>query len=124
MMNVRVLIGAVLTAMLFLNGCYMTKEQRWEAFDAERRQEVGVKTTAYYLTEWGKPKKRMRSPRWRGSIDVGVLRLWRRRGLAEDPDLHARWGLKGFSAGILAQRSLVSRNVRFPRGLMLRSPTL
>jgi len=74
MMNVRVLIGAVLTAMLFLNGCYMTKEQRWEAFDAERRQDVGVKTTAYYLTEWGKPKKRMRSQ------DGGEVLTWESSG--------------------------------------------
>jgi len=34
----------ILTMLLLLTGCFMTLEQRWEAFDAERRQEIGVKT--------------------------------------------------------------------------------
>jgi len=51
----------ILSALLFLTGCFMNLEQRWEAFDAERRQEIGVKTKDYYLTEWGKPTKRTKS---------------------------------------------------------------
>jgi len=51
----------ILTMLLLLTGCFMTLEQRWEAFDAERRQEIGVKTKDYYLTEWGKPAKRVTS---------------------------------------------------------------
>jgi hypothetical protein len=50
----------VITAVL-LAGCSMTLEQRWEVFDAQRRQEVGVKTKDYYLAEWGTPTKRTRS---------------------------------------------------------------
>ena len=51
----------VLTTLLLLSGCFMSLEQRWEAFDAERRQEIGVKTKDYYLAEWGKPTKRTKS---------------------------------------------------------------
>lgn len=49
------------TVFLLVTGCFMTLEQRWEAFDEERRQEIGVKTKDYYLAEWGKPAKRDRS---------------------------------------------------------------
>jgi hypothetical protein len=35
-----------LTALVWMGGCG-TLEQRWETFDAERRQEVGVKTKDY-----------------------------------------------------------------------------
>ena len=48
-------------ATLLLTGCYMTLEERWQAFDAERRQEVGIKTKDYYIAEWGNPSKRTRS---------------------------------------------------------------
>jgi hypothetical protein len=58
MKKLSALSPVVLTGMLLLVGCYTTLEQRWEAFDAERRQEIGVKTKDYYLTEWGKPTKR------------------------------------------------------------------
>ena len=50
-----------LILVLFLTGCFNTLEQRWEAFDAERREEIGLKTKDYYLTEWGKPAKREKS---------------------------------------------------------------
>ncbi len=53
---------ATLTPTQLLTACYMTMEQRWEAFDAQRRQEIGVKAKEYYLSEWGKPAKRTRSP--------------------------------------------------------------
>jgi hypothetical protein len=50
-----------MVVMLLLTGCYATMEQRWEAFDADRRAEIGVKTKDYYLSEWGKPAKREKS---------------------------------------------------------------
>lgn len=52
------LLGAMLMTLVCMTGCPLTLEQRWEAFDADRRQEIGVKTTDYYLSEWGKPAKR------------------------------------------------------------------
>jgi hypothetical protein len=61
MTKLSMLFCIILTLMFLLTGCYMTLEQRWEAFDAQRRQEVGMKTKNYYLTEWGKPTKRTRS---------------------------------------------------------------
>ena len=54
-----VLLSATLVA-LPLPGC-LTLEQRWQQFDTERRQEIGVKTKDYYLNEWGRPAKRMKS---------------------------------------------------------------
>lgn len=55
-----VLLNATLVAMALLSGC-LTLEQRWEHFDAERRQEIGVKTKDYYFNQWGKPWKRVKS---------------------------------------------------------------
>jgi hypothetical protein len=49
-----------LMLMLFLTGCFNTLEQRWQAFDADRTAEIGMKTKDYYITEWGKPAKRAR----------------------------------------------------------------
>ncbi len=55
-----VLLSAAVVALTLLPGC-LTREQRWEQFDTERRQEIGVKTKDYYLNEWGKPAKRVKS---------------------------------------------------------------
>ena len=55
-----VLLSVTLAALLSLPGC-LTLEQRWEQFDQDRRQEIGVKSKDYYLSEWGKPAKRARS---------------------------------------------------------------
>ena len=55
-----VLLSAALLALTLLPGC-LTREQRWEEFDTERRQEIGVKTKDHYLNEWGKPAKRVKS---------------------------------------------------------------
>jgi hypothetical protein len=52
-------IGLIL--VLALGGCFSTMEQRWEAFDADRRAEVGVKAKDYYVSEWGRPGKREKS---------------------------------------------------------------
>src|SRR5262245_59881626 len=57
----RSLYCIILTALFLSAGCYMTMEQRWEAFDAERRQEIGVKTKDYYLNTWGKPSNRTKT---------------------------------------------------------------
>ena len=38
-----VLLSLTLTAFISLPGC-LTLEERWEAFDTARRQEIGVKT--------------------------------------------------------------------------------
>ena len=61
MTSLNRLFCLIVTALLLLSGCYMTLEQRWEAFDAERRQEIGVKTKDYYLTEWGKPTNQIKT---------------------------------------------------------------
>ena len=54
------LFSVSLTALVSLSGC-STLEERWQQFDVERRQEIGVKTKDYYLSEWGKPAKRTTS---------------------------------------------------------------
>jgi hypothetical protein len=59
-----------LMLMLLLTGCFNTLAQRWEAFDADRKAEIGVKTKDYYITEWGNPAKRMRSE------DGGETLIW------------------------------------------------
>jgi len=63
-------ICVILMLMPLFTGCFNTLEQRWEAFDAERRKEIGVKTKDYYLTEWGKPAKREKSE------DGGEILTW------------------------------------------------
>ncbi len=55
-----VLLSLILLTLISLPGC-LTLEQRWQRFDMERRQEIGVKTKDYYLSEWGKPAKRVKS---------------------------------------------------------------
>ena len=55
-----VLLSLTLAGLLLISAC-STLEQRWERFDVERRQEIGVKTKDYYLSEWGKPAKRAKS---------------------------------------------------------------
>ena len=47
--------------ILVLSGCFNTMEQRWEAFDASRRAEIGVKAKDYYVSEWGRPARREKS---------------------------------------------------------------
>lgn len=44
--------------LLLLAGCFTGPEERWAAFDARMRQEIGVKTKDEYLREWGRPAKR------------------------------------------------------------------
>ncbi|HEU4683600.1 MAG TPA: hypothetical protein VFS39_03760 [Nitrospira sp.] len=51
----------MVAALLASAASCSTLEQRWERFDMERRQEIGVKTKEYYLSEWGKPAKRTTS---------------------------------------------------------------
>ena len=64
-----ILLTATLVAVTLLPGC-LTLEQRWEQFDTQRRQEIGVKTKDYYLNEWGKPAKRVKSD------DGGAVWTW------------------------------------------------
>ena len=71
MKAVSSLLALVLAATVsLLSGCYWTLEQRWEAFDAQMRQEVGVKTKDYYVREWGKPAKK------RQTTDGGEIATW------------------------------------------------
>ena len=63
----------MVAATLPLSGCFMTLEQRWEAFDTKMRQEVGVKTRDYYVREWGKPTKRAKAG------DGGEILRWESR---------------------------------------------
>ena len=63
-----------LAGMLFLAGCYWTMEQRWAAFDEQMRQEIGVKTKDYYLSERGNPTKRTKT------ADGGEIWTWEWRG--------------------------------------------
>ncbi|MDF0666031.1 MAG: hypothetical protein P0119_08135 [Nitrospira sp.] len=66
----------VAAATLFVSGCSMIMEQRWEgeqrweAFDARMRQEIGVKTEDYYVREWGKPVQKRQTP------DGGGIATW------------------------------------------------
>ena len=55
-----VLLSVTLVTLISMPRC-STKEERWQQFDMDRRQEIGVKTKDYYLTEWGKPAKRAKS---------------------------------------------------------------
>ena len=59
--QVKTLLRSLTLVMLIALPACSTLEQRWEQFDTERRQEIGVKTKDYYLAEWGKPAKRARS---------------------------------------------------------------
>ena len=62
MKTVDLLISIIMVAAtLLVSGCFMTMEQRWEAFDAKMRQEVGVKTKNYYVREWGQPTRRAKA---------------------------------------------------------------
>ena len=54
------LLSLAIVALVSVSGC-STLEQRWQQFDDQRRQEIGVKTKDYYLAEWGKPAKRART---------------------------------------------------------------
>ncbi|NGZ60530.1 MAG: hypothetical protein CV081_08510 [Nitrospira sp. LK265] len=75
MKAVSSLLALVLAATVsLLSGCYWTLEQRWEAFDAQMRQEVGVKTKDYYVREWGRPMKRTKAG------DGGEILRWEFRG--------------------------------------------
>ena len=64
-----VVLGLILAMLITLPGC-STLEQRWQQFDMERRQEIGVKTKDYYLSEWGRPAKRT------SSDDSGEVWTW------------------------------------------------
>lgn len=44
--------------LLLTAGCFTSPEERWSAFDARMRQEIGVKTKHDYLRDWGKPTSR------------------------------------------------------------------
>ena len=66
----RLPVWILLLLVLSIGGCFNTLEQRWEAFDAERREEIGVKTKEYFIKEWGKPAKRAKS------ADGGEILTW------------------------------------------------
>ena len=50
----------IVVLMLFLAGCFLSVEQRWEKIDEQMQQEIGVKTKDYYVSEWGNPAKRVK----------------------------------------------------------------
>jgi hypothetical protein len=54
-------LWVILVLVPCFTDCFQTLEQRWKSFDVQRREEIGVKTKDYYLTEWGKPAKRAKS---------------------------------------------------------------
>ena len=56
-----VLVCVTFTAMPLLTGCYMTMEQRWEALDVQRRQEIG-RENERILSERMGLAKRTKSP--------------------------------------------------------------
>jgi hypothetical protein len=59
MKTVNLLISIIMVAAtLPVSGCFMTLEERWQAFDTKMQQEVGVKTKESYVREWGHPAKR------------------------------------------------------------------
>lgn len=65
---------AILAMALLLVGCFSSLEQRWERFDEEMRQDIGVKTKDYYISEWGNPTKRTTM------ADGGSTWTWQFRG--------------------------------------------
>lgn len=79
-----VFLMASLLALSLLHGC-LTLEQRWEQFDTEQRQEIGVKTKEGYLREWGKPAKRVKSD------DGGEAWTWEFSGYGGAQGWKRRW---------------------------------
>lgn len=90
-------VYVMLTTMLLLSGCFMTLEQRWEAFDAQRKEEIGVKTKDYYLTEWGKPAKLAKA------ADGGEVLTWEFSGYG---------GAQGWRKTLLFTRDGVLKDFR------------
>lgn len=72
-----VLLSMIFLALISLPGC-LTLEERWQQFDMERRQEIRVTTKDYYLSEWGKPAKRVKSDDG-GEVWTEELRVGKRR---------------------------------------------
>jgi hypothetical protein len=67
--------SSIIVVMAFLlAGCFSSLEQRWEGFDEQMRQEIGVKTKDYYVSEWGNPTKRVKL------ADGGSTWIWEFRG--------------------------------------------
>ena len=64
----------IVAVMLFLAGCFSTLEQRWAAIDEQMRQEIGLKTKDYCVSEWGNPTKRTKA------ADGGDIWTWEWRG--------------------------------------------
>ena len=64
----------IVGVMLLLAGCFLTLEQRWEKIDEQMRQEIGVKTKDYYISEWGNPAKRTKT------TDGESIWIWEFRG--------------------------------------------
>jgi hypothetical protein len=64
----------IVVVAFLLAGCFLSLEQRWEAFDEQMRQEIGVKTKDYYVSEWGNPTKRVKL------ADGGSTWTWEFRG--------------------------------------------
>ena len=60
----------IAVVMLLVAGCFLSVEQRWEKIDDQMRQEIGVKTKDYYVSEWGNPAKRYKT------ADGGSIWTW------------------------------------------------
>jgi hypothetical protein len=91
-----VLLSVTFVALISLPGC-STTEERWQQFDRDRRQEIGVKTKDYYLTEWGKPAKRVKSD------DGGEVWTW---------ELSAYGGAQGWKKTLIFTQDGVLKDFR------------
>jgi hypothetical protein len=60
MANSRGRTSKALFVAILLAGCFLSLEQRWEAFDEQMLQEIGVKIKDYYVSEWGNPTNRVK----------------------------------------------------------------
>jgi hypothetical protein len=74
MMNRWGWTSSIIVVALLLVGCFSSLEQRWKRFDEQMRQDIGVKTKDYYISEWGNPTKRTTS------ADGGSTWTWQFRG--------------------------------------------
>lgn len=59
-------------------GCVQTMADRWAAFDARMKADVGVQTAQHYYDEWGRPAKQRKLP---------------------DGSWEMRWEMRGYGGG-------------------------
>lgn len=64
----------ILMAVTLLCGCIQTMADRWAAFDARMKADVGVQNAQYYYDQWGRAAKERKLPDGRWEIQ------WQMRG--------------------------------------------